>query len=59
MATGDRLGHDSPASTQHYVAITPTKLAKAYADAGYFERNIRAIEVLIDQDTLNVTDRAM
>lgn len=46
------LGHGSPASTQHYVAITPTKLAKAYADAGYFERNVRAIEVLIDQDTL-------
>ncbi|MBI4868735.1 MAG: tyrosine-type recombinase/integrase [Candidatus Wallbacteria bacterium] len=46
------LGHNSPASTQHYVAITPTKLAKAYADAGYFERNLRAIEVLIDQDTL-------
>jgi len=45
------LGHGSPASTQHYVAITPTKLAKAYADAGYFERNVRAIEVLIDQDT--------
>jgi hypothetical protein len=46
------LGHGSPASTQHYVAITPTKLAKAYADAGYFERNVRAIEVLIDQDTV-------
>ncbi len=46
------LGHGSPASTQHYVAITPTKLAKAYADAGYFERNVRAVEVLIDQDTL-------
>lgn len=52
------LGHGSPASTQHYVAITPTKLAKAYADAGYFERNVRAIEVLVDQDTLKhaVTD---
>jgi integrase len=46
------LGHGSPASTQHYVAVTPTKLAKAYTDAGYFERNVRAIEVLIDQDTL-------
>lgn len=46
------LGHGSPESTQHYVAITPTKLAKAYADAGYFERNVRAIEVLIDQDTM-------
>ena len=46
------LGHGSPASTQHYVAISPTKLAKAYTDAGYFERNVRGIEVLIDQDTL-------
>ena len=46
------LGHGSPASTQHYVAITPTRLAKAYTDAGYFQRNLRAIEVLIDQDTL-------
>ena len=46
------LGHGSPASTQHYVAITPTKLAKAYADAGYFERNVRAIEVLVDQEAL-------
>ncbi|MBN2196117.1 MAG: tyrosine-type recombinase/integrase [Polyangiaceae bacterium] len=46
------LGHGSPASTQHYVAITPTKLAKAYADAGYFERNMRAIEVLVDQDAV-------
>jgi hypothetical protein len=46
------LGHGSPASTQHYVAITPTKLAKAYTDAGYFERNVRAIEVLIDQDSI-------
>jgi integrase len=32
------LGHGSPASTQHYVAITSTKLAKAYRDAGYSER---------------------
>jgi len=46
------LGHGSPASTQHYVEITPTKLAKAYADAGYFERNMRAIEVLVDQDAV-------
>ena len=46
------LGHRSLASTQHYVAVTPTRLAQAYTDAGYFERNVRAIEVLIDQDTL-------
>lgn len=46
------LGHSSPASTQHYVTLEPTKLAKAYADAGYFARNVRAIEVLIDQDAV-------
>lgn len=46
------LGHRSAASTQHYVALTPTRLAKAYADAGYFARNVRAIEVLIDQEVV-------
>jgi integrase len=46
------LGHRSPASTQHYVAFTPTRLAQAYADAGYFARNVRAIEVLIDQEAI-------
>ena len=46
------LGHHSPATTQNYVALEPTRLAKAYADAGYFARNARAIEVLIDQDAI-------
>ena len=46
------LGHKHPSSTQHYAKITPTKLRKAYAKAGYFERNVRAIEVLIDQDAV-------
>jgi Phage integrase family len=46
------LGHSSPEATQHYVKITPTKLAKSYVDAGYFARNVRAIEVLIDQDSV-------
>jgi integrase len=46
------LGHRSPATTQSYVALEPTRLAKAYADAGYFARNARAIEVLIDQDAI-------
>jgi hypothetical protein len=32
------LGHRSPETTKHYAKITPTKLAKSYADAGYFER---------------------
>ena len=46
------LGHSSPQTTQHYARITPTRLAKAYADAGYFARNVRAIEVLVDQDAV-------
>jgi hypothetical protein len=43
------LGHATPTATQHYAKITPTKLAKSYSDAGYFARNLRAIEVLVDQ----------
>jgi hypothetical protein len=27
------LGHSTPAATQHYAKITPTKLAKSYADS--------------------------
>jgi integrase len=46
------LGHSTPAATQHYAKITPTKLAKSYGDAGYFGRNLRAIEVLVDQDAV-------
>lgn len=46
------LGHSSPQSTQHYARITPTRLAKAYADAGYFARNMRSINVLIDRDAI-------
>jgi hypothetical protein len=46
------LGHRWTQSTQHYVAATPTRLAQAYRDAGYFARNVRAIEVLIDQDAI-------
>lgn len=40
------LGHQSPATTQHYVSTSPTKFAQAYRDAVYFARNVRAIEVL-------------
>jgi integrase len=43
------LGHRSPESTQHYAKITPTRLTKAFQDAEYFARNVRTIEVLIDQ----------
>jgi len=44
------LGHRMPSSTQRYAKITPTKLMKSYSDAGYYSRNLRAIEVLIDQE---------
>ena len=43
------LGHRSPETTQHYAQITPNTLTKAYTDAGYFARNVRTIEVLIDR----------
>jgi integrase len=46
------LGHQSPATTQHYVSTSPTKLAQAYKDAGYFSRNVRAIEVLVDRSAI-------
>ena len=46
------LGHRSPQSTQFYAKITPTTLTRAYHDAGYFARNVRTIEVLIDRDAV-------
>jgi integrase len=46
------LGHQSPAATQHYAKIAPITLAKAYSDAGYFARNVRTIEVLVDRDAV-------
>lgn len=46
------LGHRELSSTQHYAKITPNTLTKAYRDAGYFERNVRTIEVLIDRDAV-------
>jgi integrase len=47
------LGHQSPATTQHYVASSPTKLTQAYQEAGYFARNVRSIEVLIDREAIS------
>jgi integrase len=46
------LGHASPETTQHYAKITPNTLTRAYRDAGYFERNLRTIEVLLDRDAV-------
>jgi integrase len=46
------LGHRSPLSTQHYAKITPDTLTRAYTEAGYFARNLRTIEVLVDRDAV-------
>jgi integrase len=46
------LGHRNPSSTQHYAKITSNALTKAYTEAGYFARNLRTIEVLIDRDAV-------
>jgi hypothetical protein len=46
------LGHRTPNTTQHYAKITPNTLSKAYSEAGYFARNVRAIEVLVDRDAV-------
>jgi hypothetical protein len=46
------LGHRDPGATLHYVKVAPTRLAKAYSDAGYVARNMRAVEVLIDQEVI-------
>jgi Phage integrase family len=46
------LGHRSISSTQHYAKISPTRLAKSKAKAEYFERNLRLIDVLIDQEAI-------
>lgn len=46
------LGHKWANSTQHYLDISPTKLAQSFREAGYFARNVRSIEVLIDRDAI-------
>ena len=48
----DWLGHLWPSSTVNYLLQSPTKLAKSYVDAGYFGRNVRTVEVLIDQEAV-------
>jgi len=50
------LGHRSPVTTQHYAKITPNTLTRAYTEAGYFARNVRSIEVLIDRDAVTAAD---
>jgi integrase len=52
------LGHRSPSSTQYYAKIAPARLAKAYDDADYFARNLRTIDVLLDQEAVLNGDAA-
>ena len=44
-------------STQHYARVMPTKLSRAYTDAQYFQRNLRTIDVLIDQEAVRAGRR--
>ncbi|MFE2128919.1 hypothetical protein [Streptomyces amritsarensis] len=46
------LGHRTHEATAHYAKITPNTLARAYNDAGYFARNVRTAEVLVDRDAV-------
>lgn len=46
------LGHRVPESTRSYVAVTAAQQARAYQDADYLGRNLRRIDVLLDQDAV-------
>lgn len=46
------LGHRDLATTQHYVAITPTRQARALRDADYFGRVLRMVDVLMDKEAV-------
>jgi integrase len=52
------LGHRCVKSTQQYVKTSPLRLTRAYADADYLERNLRTIQVLIDQEAVKNGDAA-
>ncbi|WP_206306927.1 hypothetical protein [Streptomyces sp. F001] len=42
----------SPTSTQHYASITLNTPTRAYTEAGYFFRDLRTIEGLVDRDAV-------
>ena len=46
------LGHKDLSSTQNYLQVDPTKLAEKVVKAGYLERNLATIEVLLDQEAV-------
>ncbi|MEU9485143.1 hypothetical protein AB0D83_15975 [Streptomyces decoyicus] len=45
-----RLEHKHPAGTRYYAAVLQRTLAASYKKAGYFARNFRTIQVLIDRE---------
>ncbi len=55
---GPIAGHRSLSSTQHYAAVSPTRLAKTYLNTGYFERNVATAGVLIDKEALQSGEAA-
>ncbi len=46
------LGHKDPKSTQSYTKVSPTRLARKYADSEYLQRNLALVEVLLDVEEL-------
>lgn len=52
LALKEWLGHATANATLHYVQDDPITLTKAYTDAGYFGRNIRVIQVLINREAI-------
>jgi len=46
------LGHRSVSSTLHYAHPTLTRVTRAYTNSDYFERNLRLVDVLVDQDVV-------
>lgn len=53
LALKEWLGHQKVSATLYYVRDNTATLTKAYTDAGYFGRNVRVIEVLIDRQAIN------
>jgi hypothetical protein len=49
LALKEWLGHRRLESTQWHAAVTPDKLTQAYVDARSFERNVAAVQILLDR----------
>lgn len=56
LALSSWLGHKTIKSTLHYIKDDALTITKAYTDAGYFGRNVRVIEVLIDREAIMAGD---